>query len=170
MPYKKSVHLDKSIHKKLKNRATEKDISIEKELNDILKKVFEDEEYLDDWQPLPENKTVDFGFFEMDMPEIPETLEDPNDLDVLLTVIIIIIPLGFGLVYFKIRKGANRTVKTITNGQYPAFSLSKDSVKYYLRRIKKNKSMIKTIFVMIGLVLLISVIIFIILRNFGFIT
>lgn len=41
MPYKKkSVHLDNSIHKKLKNRATEKDSSIEKELDKILKKEF----------------------------------------------------------------------------------------------------------------------------------
>ena len=39
MSYKrKSVHLEDSIHKKLKNRATEEDSSIERVLNDILKK------------------------------------------------------------------------------------------------------------------------------------
>jgi len=39
MPYKrKSVHLEDSIHKRLKNRATEKDSTIEQVLNDILKK------------------------------------------------------------------------------------------------------------------------------------
>ena len=41
MPYKKkSVHLKDSIHKKLKDRAHEKDSTIEQVLSDILKKEF----------------------------------------------------------------------------------------------------------------------------------
>jgi len=40
---KKSVHLKDSIHKKLKGRAFKKDSTIEKVLNDILKKEFKDE-------------------------------------------------------------------------------------------------------------------------------
>ena len=35
---KKSVHLDGSLHKKLKNRATDRGSTIQKEINDILKK------------------------------------------------------------------------------------------------------------------------------------
>ena len=41
MPYKrKSVHLEDSIHKKLKERAFKNDSTIEQVLNDILKKEF----------------------------------------------------------------------------------------------------------------------------------
>ena len=45
MPYKrKSVHLEDSIHKKLKNRATAKDSTIEQVLSDILKKELKNNE------------------------------------------------------------------------------------------------------------------------------
>lgn len=43
MSYKKSVHLEKSFHKKLKNRANENDSTIRKELNEILKKEFKND-------------------------------------------------------------------------------------------------------------------------------
>lgn len=41
--YEKSTHITKIFHKKLKNRANEKDSTIRQELNNILKKEFKDE-------------------------------------------------------------------------------------------------------------------------------
>ena len=133
----------------------------------------DDEEYLDEWTALPDNKTVSFGFFQTDMPEIPDPFEETDGFDVLMFIILflgIITPIIGALIYFKIRKGANRMTKASTNGKYKAFSLGKDSLKYYLKRITNKKSIVKTIFIMIFLVLFLSVIIFIILRNFGFIS
>ena len=49
MPYKrKSVHLEDSIHKKLKDRAHEKDSTIEQVLIDILKRELKNEENKDE--------------------------------------------------------------------------------------------------------------------------
>ncbi len=136
----------------------------------------DDEEYLDEWTALPDNKTVSFGFFETEVHIIPDPIGTPDEFDVLLTVVILllfIVPVGVGLIYFKIRKGANRTTKAITNGKYKAFSLSKNSLKHYLKRIKnnyENNTSVITIIGLIVLVLFLSVIIFIILRKLGFIT
>jgi hypothetical protein len=50
----------------------------------------EDQEYLDDWKPLPENRTVPFGFYEEVVPDIPD-FNAPNTV-----LMIIIILMGCG--------------------------------------------------------------------------
>ena len=122
-----------------------------------------------------EYQTVSFGFFEIDMPKIPDPFEETDDFDVLMFIILFLVFITpiFGLfIYFKVRKGANRTTKAITNGKYKAFSLSKNSLKYNIRRIKNNKRLPMIIFVLALLVIFVVVILLIlfILRNLGFIS
>jgi hypothetical protein len=52
----------------------------------------EDQEYLDEWQPLPENRTVPFGFYEETIPDIPD-FNAPNTV-----LMIVIILMGCGSV------------------------------------------------------------------------
>lgn len=134
----------------------------------------EDEEYLDEWTALPDNKTVSFGFFETDVPIIPPPII-PDTLDYFITLGVVItfvfIILG-SILYFKIRKGANRTTKAATDGRFTAFSHSKDSWKYKIQKIKNNRKTPMIIFILAILVIIVVVtlLILFILRNFGFIT
>jgi hypothetical protein len=52
----------------------------------------EDQEYLDDWKPLPENRTVPFGFYEETIPDIPD-FNAPNTV-----LMIVLILMGCGSV------------------------------------------------------------------------
>ena len=53
-----------------------------------------DEEYLSEWEPLPENRTVDFGFYDEELPEIP----DFNAPNIVLMIILIVIACSFPIV------------------------------------------------------------------------
>jgi len=52
------------------------------------------EEYLSDWEPLPENKTISFGFFEEDIPFDPEPIT--NTFLTYLIVVLFFVGLSFG--------------------------------------------------------------------------
>jgi hypothetical protein len=54
----------------------------------------EDQEYLDEWQPLPENRTVPFGFYEAEIPFDPEPIT--NTFLTYLIVILFFVGLSFG--------------------------------------------------------------------------
>ncbi len=121
-----------------------------------------------------EYQTVSFGFFEIDMHEIPDPFEETDGFDILMFIILflgIITPVIGALIYFKIRKGANRTTKAITNGKYKAFSLSKNSLKHNIRRIKNNRRFPMIIFILCILVVIVVVILFVlsVLRRLGII-
>ena len=54
----------------------------------------EDQEYLDEWQPLPANRTVPFGFYEAEIPFDPEPIT--NTFLTYLIVVIFFVGLSFG--------------------------------------------------------------------------
>ncbi len=123
----------------------------------------EDEEYLDEWTALPDNKTVSFGFFETEVPIIPppiipDTIDYFITLGVMITFVFIIIG---SILYFKIRKGANRTTKAATLGKYSAFSFSRDNLKYKIKKIK-NKGKTPIIVGVIAILIMICAMMFLI--------
>ncbi len=62
------------------------------------------EDYLTEWEPLPENKTVDFGFYEAEIPVIPEPILFSFDTFlwwIVVVVCLILIPI---IVYIKKHK------------------------------------------------------------------
>jgi len=82
----------------------------------------DDEEYIDEWEELdPKNKTVSFGFFEMDVPEIPEPLEY-DDPTIISSIILGIVIVGVGVfIWLQIREATNRSVRATTYNKYNAF-------------------------------------------------
>ena len=106
-----------------------------------------DDKYLTEWEELPENKTVSFGFFETEVPYEPEPLITPDLINIFITLAIfisVVMVIVGSFLYSKIRKGANRTTKALTLGKYSAF----ESFRNSLRMIDKNKVAIAIILVL----------------------
>ena len=93
----------------------------------------DDEKYLDEWEELdPKNKTVNFGFFEMEIPEIPEPLEN-DDATIISSIMIFSVIGAIIVITWQVRSGANRTTKASTDGRYIAFkSMGKRRVALFL--------------------------------------
>ncbi|MFX1569823.1 MAG: hypothetical protein ACFFCV_15835 [Promethearchaeota archaeon] len=112
-------------------------------------------EYLSDWEDLPETKTVDFGFFEAEVPDIPKPIINDTATVIAFWILAIIIAIVGVVLYIKIRSATNRTSEIASNGRYRAYR------KFRIRLSSDTKFAIGVaILVMVA----VALVIFIILR------
>ena len=90
----------------------------------------EDEKYLDDWQPLPDNMTIDFGFFEEIVPDIPDFYIDDMWLQIILIIVIFSCIIAF-VIWIAVR--FNKRNKSNKRKLYKQVSKGRDVEAEYYR-------------------------------------
>ena len=102
-----------------------------------------EEEYLNKWTPLPDNKTVDFGFYETEVPEVPTPiLEESIFMWIIICIAIMLAYISYVVITKLIKRNKRR--KYIQNQKRQNMGvlqrlMEDDRRKKYKRKRKKRR-------------------------------